>query len=248
MRGTEVRPAVSEEDVVRACPGSFAGAVDANLPQFGMGGRLRPRDFAGDAEHRRDGVIPKGDDRVRMLAARAGNIDDAVNEGIGRGLSSHPGTSEPQVRVRRSAGSSGKENGLHYSGFAAGRVAEHATTAQSNECWGADGVSNRSVPAEVAAEDALPQHFRAQQRRVAARDALRRPERVAAVDHEARFARDASVKLTAPVAFAPEDGDIPGVHGECGQYSSSVFEAGFADRRRERAEDDSCRLKRHAHF
>ena len=76
----------------------LTSGVESNVAQFGITGLVRPCHFARDAEHCRDGVIPKRDDGLLVLPAGAGNVDDAVDERVGRGSLSHPGTSEPQMR------------------------------------------------------------------------------------------------------------------------------------------------------
>jgi hypothetical protein len=65
-------------------------AVEADAAEYGMRRRLGPSDFAGNAEHSRDGVVAKRQDGAPMLAARARNVDVAVNQRIGGNTDSHP--------------------------------------------------------------------------------------------------------------------------------------------------------------
>jgi hypothetical protein len=67
-----------------------ADAAEADAAESRMRRRLGPSDFAGNAEHSRDGVVAKRQDGAPMLAARARNVDVAVNERIGGNTDSHP--------------------------------------------------------------------------------------------------------------------------------------------------------------
>ena len=67
--------------------------VKADIPQLRVLRRLCPCVLARNAEHRRDGVIPEGNERPLVLPARAGDVDVALNEGIGVQIVNHSGTS-----------------------------------------------------------------------------------------------------------------------------------------------------------